>query len=89
MPSYPAILAIAPNPSRSSFSLQYSIGSGGTTTLQIYDVRGRRVLTRDIPGTSSGVAFETVDTSRLVSGVYFLRVSNSGGQATQRFVVLR
>jgi aminopeptidase N len=89
VPAYPAILAIAPNPSRSSFSLQYSVRSGGTTDLQIYDVRGRRVLSRNIPGVDSGIAFETVDTSTLASGVYFLRLSNSGGQATRKFVVLR
>ncbi|MDH4036270.1 MAG: M1 family aminopeptidase [Candidatus Krumholzibacteria bacterium] len=89
VPSYPSILAIAPNPTRDSFSLQYSIGGSGTTTLLIYDVQGRRVSSQSVSNADNGIAFETVDTSQLASGVYFLRISNSGGQATRKFVVLR
>jgi aminopeptidase N len=89
VPAYPAILAIAPNPSRDAFTLQYTAAEDGDVTMNVYDVRGRRVLNRIASSSGTGVRFETIDTTALASGVYFLRIESPGGQATRRFVVLR
>ncbi|HEX5131107.1 MAG TPA: M1 family aminopeptidase [Candidatus Krumholzibacteria bacterium] len=88
VPAYPAVLALSPNPARNAVLVQFSPGGSGTTSLDIFDVRGRRVHTQTAPA-ASGVAFATVDTSRLASGVYFLRISNAAGKAARKFVVVR
>ncbi len=89
VPSHPLVLSLAPNPARDALSLQYSLDQGGSVVIQIYDVRGRRVLTRRASSSGAGIRVETIDTSRLASGVYFLRLDSVRGQTTRKFVVLR
>jgi len=57
--------------------------------VHVYDVRGRQVLSYSSSSSGAGVRYETIDTSRLASGAYFLRLENTQGAATQKFVVLR
>jgi hypothetical protein len=89
VPSYPNILAIAPNPARNQFALRYTLATTGSASYTIYDVRGRRVVTQSLPSAGIGVLSQTIDTSAFASGVYFLRVESPAGRATQKFVVLR
>lgn len=89
VPSYPTILALAPNPARNAVTLQYTVDQDGGVFMNVYDVRGRRVLARPSTSTGTGVRLETLDTSTLASGVYFLRIDTPRGQAAQKFVVLR
>jgi aminopeptidase N len=89
MPSYPTITALAPNPSVNSFDLWYSIGQDDDVDINVFDVRGRRVMTQTISSTQAGVRIEPIDVSRLSSGVYFLRLHTGRGEATRKFVVVR
>ncbi len=88
VPPNPTILSLAPNPTRDALCLLFTSQGGGRTTIGVYDVVGHLVLSRPAV-TGSGILFDTVDTSTLVSGVYFLRLDSPAGQATRKFVVLR
>ena len=63
--------------------------NGGLAAIDVYDVKGRRVLTGSTSSVPAGAGFATVDASSLSNGVYFLTVRVSGEQAAQKFVVVR
>jgi len=89
VPAQPVILTLAPNPTKNALSLEYAVDDGGAVAVHVYDVRGRRVLSYSSSSIGAGVRFETIDTSRLASGAYFLRLESGQGAVTQKFVVLR
>jgi aminopeptidase N len=87
-PSLLAITALAPNPSRNSIAVQFTSGGADRVELEVFDVAGRRVLSRQA-ASAAGTGAQTIDTSSLAAGVYFLRVRSGGAQASRKFVVVR
>jgi hypothetical protein len=84
----------APNPSRGSTSLRYSIPRAGRIRLGIYDVGGRQIrglLDREQP---AGVAEAVWDGSddhgaRVSQGVYFVRLASRSGTTSRKLVLAR
>jgi len=89
VPSYPQVLTVAPNPSRNNFTLIYTIDQPADVTITVYDVQGRRVMEPAVLPGASGYIQQTIDTTRLASGVYFLRVDSPQGRSMRKFMVLR
>ena len=56
--------------------------------IYLYDVLGRRVQTV-VDGEREGRHQRQLDTSRLASGVYFLRLRAGGATKTQKLTVVR
>ena len=84
------IVSVFPNPASRTFSVQYSSGSEGNIDLGVYDVAGRRVLTKTITRTSAGAGAEFFDASALPGGVYFVRMRPPHGDVvTRKLVVVR
>ncbi|HEX6791658.1 MAG TPA: M1 family aminopeptidase [Candidatus Krumholzibacteria bacterium] len=88
VPAIPVLTAVAPNPSRNTIQLQYTLGSDSNVDIRIYDVAGRRVLSRKVSA-AAGIQFTDIDVSSLASGVYFLRMTTPKGEAKSKFVVVR
>lgn len=87
-PSLVTITALAPNPSRNTFTVQYQSGEADRVEIEVFDVAGRRVLSQSGSSvTGSGAA--VFDTSSLAAGVYFLRLKTEQGVASRKFVVVR
>lgn len=99
-----ANVASAPPPAPAHISLaiagrQPVLGSGvrfafdlptrGPTTIDIFDVRGRRVGGVGVEVRPAGHGEITWDASRLANGVYYARLAEEGQRATLRFVHLR
>lgn len=75
-------LSIYPNPSHSQIHL-YTERSMKDGSVFVYDLTGKEVMT-----SSLGRDFENiVDVSKLNKGVYFVKVSSSKYQATQKIVI--
>ncbi len=87
-PSIPIIKFVAPNPTRGAVQIQYTLDTDSDVDIHVFDVRGRRVLTQKLAGTA-GISLADIDTSRLSSGVYFLRLSTVKGEAKTKFVLVR
>lgn len=83
------IQSVTPNPARNSLAVQFGTGKASEIAIDVYDVAGRRVFSRSVGSGPAGARFETLDTSTLATGVYFLRISAFEGQATRKFVVVR
>jgi hypothetical protein len=83
-----------PNPFSSQTTVTFAGLRGGTVELSIFDVAGRRVFTRTVPGHRTG-DLELVWDGRdaegeaLPSGVYFCRARVGGATATRKMVLLR
>jgi hypothetical protein len=78
-----------PNPARSGVTLRYALPAATDVDLAVYDVLGRRVATL-VQGLQPGGRVERrLDTRRLPSGVYFVRLVDGGEVRTQRLTVVR
>jgi hypothetical protein len=87
-PSMPIITSVRPNPTHGALQIEYQLDTNTTLDVNIYNVAGRRVSRQSIPGFAGG-GMADIDTSRLASGVYFLRMSTPKGQAKTKFVLVR
>ena len=88
-PSSLTIQSLIPNPAKNSLVVQFAGGQARDVEIEVYDVAGRRVLSRKTTSASKGIRFENLGTSSLAAGVYFLRIKNVKNHATRKFVVVR
>ena len=85
------LLGTSPNPARERATVRLSIPegtAGGEVRLRLYDVLGRAVRTVAAPAEAGRHALQ-LDTSRLPSGMYFLRLTAGGTSKTQQVTVVR
>ena len=89
VPTFLAVTSLLPNPAQSSFTFQYVVDRDGPLDLDVFDIAGRRVLSRPGKSVVAGSGAETIDASSLAAGVYFIRIRSGHQQATRKFVVVR
>lgn len=92
-PGGPAVLYLAhpaPNPSRGSVTLRFSLASQGTARLEVLDVSGRRVWVNE---SSRGTGPHSVewngrqaDGAPAASGLYFVRLLTPTGTRTAKLI---
>ena len=90
-PRAPAAMALnaSPNPLNGSTVVSFEAPEGTRTTLDVFDVAGRRVAALfDAPATG-GVQTLPWNASNLPSGVYFLRARGSHASATRKLLLLK
>ncbi len=87
----PVRLSNYPNPFASSTRFVVALHGDGGATLEIFDVRGRRVRALGVAAGSSSIEWNGRDDlgSPLPSGVYFARLSTQRGHDVRRVLILR
>ena len=88
-PTALAIDAVSPNPAAGRVRLAYAVPEGGAVRLEVFDVRGRRVLEQSVRAPGAGRYDAALDVGDLVPGVYLVRVTAGGAAAEGRFTVAR
>jgi hypothetical protein len=86
-----ALSRVFPNPASEGFSVSFSLTSKAPATLDIIDLSGRRVLTREVGSMGVGrhtLSLET-ETGRLPIGVYAIRLTQGHSVAKAKVSVLR
>ena len=86
-----ALESVRPNPSRSgsAMRLPLTLPDSGPASLQLVDVRGRLVATREVGSLGAGRHVVDLATGlELRAGVYLVRLTQGGLQRTTRAVVL-
>ena len=84
-----ALLGSRPNPAPGEFRVAFSLPAAGAATLELYDVNGRRCLSRDVGGLGPGL--HTIFIERAASlrpGVYLARLQRAGETRTTRVVLM-
>jgi len=85
-----ALLGALPNPGRPDrLEVAFSLPAAGKATLELYDVRGRRVAGRDVGNLGAGS--HRVDLARDVrieAGVYWIRLTRAARVQTLRALVI-
>jgi hypothetical protein len=85
----PITLGASPNPLNASTVVSVQAPAGTRTTIDVFDVSGRRVATIfDAPATGDVQSFPW-DASHLPSGVYFLRARGGQLSSTRKLVLLK
>jgi hypothetical protein len=85
------LLGTFPNPARSRATVRLAVPEGAAgedVRLRLYDVLGRQVRTVRVPA-DPGRHEVQLDTSRLPSGMYVLRMQAGGTDKTRRVTVVR
>jgi hypothetical protein len=87
-----ALAGAWPNPAgpRAGFSVSFSLPGDDPATLELVDLNGRRVLSREVGslGTGSHTLSLQNETAGLSSGVYLLRLSQRGHSLSTKVVLM-
>lgn len=76
-----------PNPFNGSTTLTYALPTAGTFQIELFDVRGRRLLSVDLEDRPAGRGAYQLDGTELASGVYVVRLTAPGGETSMRRIV--
>ena len=82
------LLGTYPNPAGQQATLRYALPERQDVEVRLYDVLGRQVRTV-VQGTKEGRQEQTLDVSKLPSGVYVLRLQSDGQVRTQKLTVVQ
>jgi len=84
------LAAPSPNPGGAMTRIDFNTEQAGTVRLEVFDVRGRRVATiLNGDFRTDGPHSTEIDTRRLPTGVYFVKLTSSAASVSRKFVVVR
>ncbi len=84
-----AMSPVFPNPSRGEASVRLSLADDSPATLDLFDVLGRRLSTREVGGAAGERTLALSPGRPLAPGIYLVRLSQRTHVATSRVVVTR
>ncbi|MFI5371587.1 MAG: hypothetical protein ACHQ52_08520 [Candidatus Eisenbacteria bacterium] len=85
-----ALAGARPNPVSGDPMIRFSLPSGDPATLEMCDLAGRRIATREVGGLGAGEhTLRITGSARLAPGVYWVRLTQAGRSAAMRVVVTR
>lgn len=80
-------LAVSPNPARGAFAARFALPDDAPATLELLDVSGRRVWSREVRGAGPHT-LSVGEGLSLAPGVYLARLSRGGEARTARVAIL-
>jgi hypothetical protein len=79
-----------PNPFNPTTNISFMLAQDGFTTLKIYDILGREIVTLVNKNMKAGVLNSlSFNASKLSSGIYFSRLENSGNVQFKKMMLLK
>lgn len=89
VPSVIPSLSVYPNPAKDYISIVLNGAKAGQTRIELYNLRGQRLYVSDLNVHKDGIVATSLDIADIAktSGIYLLRLSNSGAVFTSRVVV--
>jgi len=80
-------LKVSPNPATGPIAISFRFPSAEPAQLEMFNVLGQRVLSRNVEPSELGTGRLIEDTRNHPSGLYYLRVTQAGRSASTRLVV--
>lgn len=87
-PQQESYFSIYPNPARAEFALELSSRIAGVAQVEVYDLRGRRVMSKE-KFLSVGTNSVSMEVDDLSSGFYLLRMTSSEGVRSKTVSIVR
>ena len=78
-------LEVYPNPNNGTFNVSFTPQSSEDVYLEVYDIRGRAILTQNYQ--STGRFEETLTLDNAQSGMYLLSITNGDQKVTKKIIV--
>jgi hypothetical protein len=78
-----------PNPARGTLAIAFTLPVAGAAALDLFDVRGRRVLHRDLAALAAGAHSEELARGGLATGVYIVRLTQGARMAQRKVAMVR
>jgi hypothetical protein len=82
-------LSITPNPARDFVELNYQISPVEKAILEIIRIDGQIIQTRNLWAPNNGLGQETLNIQDLSSGVYLVRITQSGISTIQKLSIIQ
>ena len=79
-------LSLYPNPANNELNVSFSVNSAENATVEIHDLAGKVTQSHFIKA-NEGSNLVMMDTSKLASGMYFMKLNVGGSQQTVQFIV--
>jgi hypothetical protein len=86
-PAAPAFALQPENPARGQISVRFLLAGSEPATLDVFDVSGRRTMSREVGSGSAG--WHTMRLGEAAPGLYHIRLSQTGRSLTSRVAVIR
>jgi predicted CXXCH cytochrome family protein len=81
---------ISPSPSSNGFMVMFSLPSSDAALLEVYDVRGRQIVAREVGSMGPGLHSLSFEQGRkIAAGVYLVRLTQGGRSHTKQAILLR
>ncbi|RPI04860.1 MAG: T9SS C-terminal target domain-containing protein [Ignavibacteriae bacterium] len=78
-----------PNPFNPSTEIAFTLATGGTTNLSVFNVLGQKVATVVNQSLSAGAHHYTIDASSMTSGVYFYRLESGRFSSMKKMMLVK
>jgi hypothetical protein len=82
-------LKVYPDPVQGAGRVEFVLPAAGKVRLQVLDMQGARVRVLSNGAFSAGRQSVGLDAGALPAGVYLVRLENSAGSVTRRFVIVK
>ncbi|MEI6853566.1 MAG: T9SS type A sorting domain-containing protein [Bacteroidota bacterium] len=82
----PASILLYPNPTKDNVNVTYNTDLSGTVAINIYDVTGRLVSSRQLEAVK-GLNTYTINTTDLQKGIYILSLDHSGNRLIEKLII--
>lgn len=84
------LAGVRPNPARNEFAVAFTLPDAAPSQIELMDLSGRRLLTRQLAGLGQGSHVMSFPEARMLpAGVYLVRLSRGTRSLTTRVVVVR
>src|SRR6185436_16728232 len=84
-----AIEAARPNPASDRAQLAFTLPVPARVRLDVLDLAGRVVISRDLDGTAGRQTLELPEVARLAAGLYVVRLEHGGNAVRSKLAVVR
>jgi len=78
-----------PNPFNGMTTIPFSLQQAGDVRMEVYDLLGRKLVSAEMSAMPAGSHRYTLQTEAFPSGVYLVRIENSGGHHIQKVTLLK
>jgi len=78
-----------PNPFNPTTNIKFALPKSGTTTMKIYDIMGREVMTMFSGFMNAGYYNADLDASKLASGIYFYKLESGDFKEVKKMTVIK